>query len=88
MSSSSEKVPPVVKKKDDYSPTALQMTFGVMLVGASAGLTLYTKKTQSMLNHMDKLKQQKLIRNPPPYGPVSKKDYEKMKPRLDKDEFF
>jgi hypothetical protein len=68
-------------------PTALQMGFAVIILGTSAGLTLYTKKTQSMLNSMEKYSHNQAIRKgPPKFGPMTKAEWEKMKPRIDDDD--
>ena len=61
--------------------TPLQIGMGLIIVGASAGMTLYTKKTSAVLGHMDKLKRSKEIRKPPKYGPPTREDWDKMRPR-------
>ena len=71
-------------------PPHSALQWGVMLVvlGASAGLTLYTKKTGSMLQTMKRMEEAQLKLHPPRIGPQTKHEYEKMRPRIDKDEFF
>ena len=45
---------------------------------ALAGLTLYTKKTRSMLNQMERVgKPQAHRRGPPKFGPKTKDEHEK-----------
>mmetsp|Transcript_5601 Transcript_5601/g.7263 ORF Transcript_5601/g.7263 Transcript_5601/m.7263 type:complete len:99 (-) Transcript_5601:457-753(-) len=73
---------------NEYKPTLLQLSLGVLIVGASAGLTLYTKRTSSMLSTLNKMNQNAKIRNPPKYGPPTKAEWEKLKPRMSDDEFF
>mmetsp|Transcript_18893 Transcript_18893/g.25997 ORF Transcript_18893/g.25997 Transcript_18893/m.25997 type:complete len:93 (-) Transcript_18893:323-601(-) len=73
---------------EEYKPTPLQLSLGVLLLGASAGLTLYTKKTSQMLSHLNKMNQNAKIRNPPKYGPPTKQEWEKMRPRMNNDELF
>ena len=78
---------------DDFTPTPIQIVLGIMIVGTSAGLTLYTKKTGQMLRQMDKLNQataarKAAIRRKQPAGPMTKKEYDTIRPRLEKDELF
>lgn len=76
-------------KKDDYSPSGWQIALGVLIVGTSAGLTLYTKKTQSMLQQMEKVRKSEAVRRgPPKFGPPTKAQWDKLRPRFDKDEFI
>jgi len=77
------------RQNEEFTFTPLQMAMGLMLVGASAGLTLYTKKTASILSHMDKMKKAKEIRmGPKKFGPPTKQEWEKLRPRMDDDELF
>jgi hypothetical protein len=58
------------------------------MVGASAGFTLYTKRTASMLKQIDQISKNKARRMPPSrIGPLTKGEWDKVKPRFDKDEF-
>lgn len=69
------------------SPSMLQIGMGLLIVGASAGLTLYTKKTQSLLNQMKRVKKNKEMRLPKKkYGPMTKNEYERMRPRWTDDD--
>lgn len=70
------------------SPSALSWAIAILVLGSSAGFTLYTKKTGSMLSRMKHMEKVRLERHPPKQGPPTQKEYEKMKPRIDKDEFF
>jgi hypothetical protein len=68
--------------------TGLQLAIAVLVLGSSAGLTLYTRKTGSMLRTMETIKANQMKNRPPIYGPPSKAEWEKLKPRFDKDEFI
>lgn len=68
--------------------TALQWGIMIVVLGSSAGFTLYTKKTGSMLRQMEQISQNQLRNRPPKTGPPTKEEWEKMRPRIDKDEFF
>jgi hypothetical protein len=69
-------------------PTALQLSIAFLVLGTSAGFTLYTKKVGSMLRTMKQLEENQLRNHPPKIGPQTKEFFEKMKPRIDKDEFY
>jgi hypothetical protein len=69
-------------------PTALQLGIAVLILGTSAGFTLYTKKADSMLRRMNQVTENQLRRNPPKFGPPTKEQWERLRPRIDKDEFF
>ena len=74
---------------ESFAATPLQIGMGLMLVGASAGLTLYTKKTASILSHMDKMKKAKEVRmGPKKFGPPTKIEHDKLRPRMSDDELF
>ena len=69
------------------SNTALAI--GVIMVGMSAGMTLYTRRTRTMLQQMDKVtKNQSIRKGPPKEGPPTKEQHEKMKPRWDDNEIL
>jgi len=72
--------------KDGMNPvpskaTPLQIGLALIILGSSAGMTLYTKKTSAVLGHMDRMKRNKNIRMPTKYGPPTKKEWEKLRPR-------
>lgn len=65
---------------DSFS--AFQIGCGLMILGASAGLTLYTKKTHSMLNQMKRVEENRALRLPKKkFGPMTKPEWEKMRNR-------
>lgn len=68
-------------------PTALQLGIMMVVLGASAGFTLYTRKTSSMLQTMNKITENQLRNRPPKFGPPTKQEWEKLRPKFDKDEF-
>jgi hypothetical protein len=77
---------PVASPTD--GPTALQLGIAIIVLGSSAGLTMYTKKTGSMLRSMKQFDENYIRNHPPKFGPQTKATNEKMKPRIDKDEFY
>jgi hypothetical protein len=79
--------PPVAS--NDYSPTALQLGIAILVLGSSAGMTLYTKKTGAMLSRMNQITENQLRRSPPKrIGPPTKAEWEKLRPRFDKEDLF
>jgi hypothetical protein len=69
-------------------PTALQLGIAALILGTSAGFTLYTRKADSMLRRMEQVTENQLRRKRPVFGPPTKEHVEKMKPRIDQDEFY
>ncbi|GKY96119.1 hypothetical protein MPSEU_000572300 [Mayamaea pseudoterrestris] len=69
-------------------PSSWALPLFLVVLASSAGFTMYTKKTGSMLNTWEKVNQNVLRNHPPKYGPPTKDQYEKLRPRIDKDEFF
>lgn len=79
------------KQQSSYqkeSPTGFQLGVAALVLGTSAGFLFYTKKTDSMLRTMNKITENQLRNRPPKAGPPTKEQWEKIKPRIDKDEFF
>ena len=76
------------KSSTEFSP--IQIGMGLIIVGASAGLTLYTKKTGNMLSQMDKLNKAHAARaaSKRKPGPITKKEYEKTRTRIDDDDLI
>lgn len=79
---------PVQRQEQDSGPTALQLGIALLVLGTSAGFTLYTRKADSMLRRMEQVAENQLKRQRPVYGPPTREYAEKMKTRIDKDEFF
>ena len=66
--------------------TPLQYGFAAIILGASAGLTLYTKKTSHVLNQLERASKNKLQRQPPKIGPKTIEQHEKTRNRWEKDD--
>jgi hypothetical protein len=69
-------------------PTALQLSIAVIVLGSSAGLTLYTKRTAGMLRAMKTMEETQLKKHPPKVGPPTKKEWDKLRQRFEKDDLF
>ena len=72
------------------APPQSALTWGIMLLvlGSSAGFTLYSKKAGAMLQGIKRVEAAQLKKHPPRVGPSTKQEYEKLRPRIDKDDFF
>jgi hypothetical protein len=67
--------------------TPLQLTFAAIILGASAGLTLYTKRTSTILHHMERASKNATERKgPQKFGPRTKSEWEKLRNRWEKDD--
>lgn len=67
--------------------TPLQFTFAAIILGASAGLTLYTKRTSTILNQMERATKNSIERKgPQKFGPRTKNEWEKLRNRWEKDD--
>jgi hypothetical protein len=76
-----------ITASDTGGATPLQIGLGLIILGSSAGLTLYTKKTQSLLNQMKRVDQNKAMRLPKKkFGPMTKPEWERMRSRWTKDD--
>lgn len=70
--------------KTSYLPYGI----GLLILGTSAGFTLYTKKTQSILNRMNQMSRNRELRFPKKQeGPLTKEEWEKTRSRWEKDDF-
>lgn len=58
--------------------TGTQMGIFVVMLGVSAGLTLYTRKTNSMIGQMNNVRRFRQF--PTKYGPMTKEEWNKIKP--------
>mmetsp|Transcript_18630 Transcript_18630/g.21386 ORF Transcript_18630/g.21386 Transcript_18630/m.21386 type:complete len:83 (+) Transcript_18630:193-441(+) len=56
-----------------------QMGIMIFLLGTSAGLTLYMTKSDALLKKVSNIR--KYQRFPTKFGPVTKQEWEKLKPR-------
>jgi hypothetical protein len=84
----SETPPPATEPPPKEGPTALQLGIAAIVLGSSAGFTLYTKKAGAMITAMNRVSATQLKNRPPKFGPPTKQEWEKMKPRIDPDEFY
>mmetsp|Transcript_15021 Transcript_15021/g.42429 ORF Transcript_15021/g.42429 Transcript_15021/m.42429 type:complete len:88 (-) Transcript_15021:132-395(-) len=78
---------------DTSSTTPSSDTIGKIimlgLIGSAAGFTLYTKRTGAMIRQLDQITKNKAQRMPPPrIGPHTKAEWEKIRPRFEKGDFF
>jgi hypothetical protein len=72
---------------DNKGITPLQYGFAAIILGASAGLTLYTKKTSHMLNQLERASANAAQRKgPPKFGPKTKTEWEMTRNRWEKDD--
>lgn len=72
------------QKQEEYKPTLFQLSLGILIIGASAGLTLYTKKTKAMLEQMKRVEENRLKRMPKKkqfYGPLTREEWERVRNR-------
>lgn len=67
--------------------TPLQLTFAAIILGTSAGLTLYTKRTSTILHQMERASKNAMERKgPQKFGPRTKSEWEKLRNRWEKDD--
>lgn len=76
---------PKNRTKDD---TIGMLVMGGMVLSA-AGFVLYTRRTESMLRQMNHIAESRAKRCPPRKpGPMTKEEWDKVRPRFEKDDFF
>ena len=88
--------PPVsttnINDDETTSRSSLSMGIMILVLGSSAGMLFYTKRTGSMLRSVNTISEQQLhvinTNKFRTFGPATKQETEKMRPRMDKDEFF
>lgn len=69
--------------------TPLQFGMAAIILGASAGLTLYTKRTGQLLNQMERASKNATQRKgPQKFGPKTKIQWEKTRSRWEKDDMW
>ena len=66
---------------DHFSPNAITYAMAIFMLGASAGMTLYTKRTGQILLRMEQYEANQLRRNPPKFGPPTREEFERLKER-------
>mmetsp|Transcript_34687 Transcript_34687/g.62468 ORF Transcript_34687/g.62468 Transcript_34687/m.62468 type:complete len:110 (+) Transcript_34687:103-432(+) len=83
----SQPTPPTKTSSDDSTITPLQLTLAAVMLGASAGLTLYTRRTSTMLNQLERASKNATTRKgPQKNGPKTKVEWEKTRSRWEKDD--
>ena len=85
--------PPPPTSMPDPDHKTVPLAVMILVLGSSAGMLFYTKRTGSMLRSIETISETQLsqfIRHnqPAKFGPLTKLQAEKMQPRLDKDDFF
>lgn len=81
--------PPQQKPEEHNGDNKLGVSPAVivgLMIAASAGFTMYTKRVPQMLKSMEKVTERQHIRNPPKAGPLTKEEWEKLRPRWEKDD--
>jgi len=88
--SSPEKQPTTSSEQPPSSSSSQWgMLIALGMVGASAGLTMYTKRTGQMLKQFEHYASQQQKRVPkPPIGPITRQEWDKTRPRFEKDDFL
>mmetsp|Transcript_5346 Transcript_5346/g.8182 ORF Transcript_5346/g.8182 Transcript_5346/m.8182 type:complete len:89 (-) Transcript_5346:504-770(-) len=70
-----------------YGPTPVQIGLGMLILGASAGLTLYTKKTQALLSQFKRASDNKAMRLPKKkFGPMTRSEADRVRSRWTEDD--
>ena len=73
-------------KQQDSNALGIAVVLG--LIGAAASFTMYPKRAGSMIKQMNQIAAKKAKRTPPRKpGPMSKQEWDKVRPRIDKDDF-
>eukprot|EP01083_Nonionella_stella_P077437 211483_1 len=78
--------PPKMAQNEKENPTIFQISLGLLIIGASAGMTLYTKKTAAILSQMKQVEKNREMRLPKKiqmYGPLNREDWERVRNRWD-----
>jgi hypothetical protein len=72
-----------------YDSTTLQWSIMILVLGSSAGMLFYTQRTGSMLQSLNKISEKQIytLGKPTKFGPSTKQEADKMRPRIDKDDF-
>mmetsp|Transcript_16270 Transcript_16270/g.23967 ORF Transcript_16270/g.23967 Transcript_16270/m.23967 type:complete len:90 (-) Transcript_16270:354-623(-) len=73
-----------------YASSPVSIGLGLLIVGASAGLVLYTKRTKQMLNQMNKVQASQDVRRAKGMTKAEwdKLQREKMKTRINEDDLI
>lgn len=66
---------------EEYKPSKLALGLGICMVAMSAGMTLYVKKSGSILNRIYDIQQNQIQRGAIKVGPITKKEWLDTKPK-------
>jgi hypothetical protein len=66
--------------KDEFKPSNLALGLGICMVAISAGMTLYVKRSGSILNRIYDVQQNEIRRGGLKVGPITKKEWKDSKP--------
>mmetsp|Transcript_35159 Transcript_35159/g.85157 ORF Transcript_35159/g.85157 Transcript_35159/m.85157 type:complete len:94 (+) Transcript_35159:227-508(+) len=87
-SSSSSSKPPQHPDTSFHNEALVKVIVGGMVL-TSAGFAMYTRRTGQLLKQMEHASKSKAKRMPPPkIGPMTQSEWDKVRPRIDKDDFF
>jgi hypothetical protein len=67
-------------QKDEFKPSNLALGLGICMVAMSAGMTLYVKRSGSILNRIYDIQQNEIRRGGLKFGPITKKEWKDSKP--------
>lgn len=86
-SNGASQMPTNTTKASDSKITPLQLSMAAIILGASAGLTLYTKRTSHMLNQLNRAaKNAQERKGPPKFGPKTRAEWERTRNRWEPDD--
>lgn len=73
---------------NNNGPTMLQLSIVALVLGTSASFVLYTKRADTLINSWKQINTTYMKNHPRKIGPPTKEQWEKLRPRFDKDEFI
>ena len=76
-----------LEKGQPKTITPLQYTMAAVILGASAGLTLYTRRTSQLMNQLNRAtKNAQERKGPVKFGPKTKMEWERSRNRWEMDD--
>mmetsp|Transcript_36658 Transcript_36658/g.76316 ORF Transcript_36658/g.76316 Transcript_36658/m.76316 type:complete len:90 (-) Transcript_36658:937-1206(-) len=63
------------------NPSTLSYAMAAIVLGSSAGMTFYSRRSGQMLSRMKQVTENQRLRNPPKFGPPTRAEWEKLRPR-------
>jgi hypothetical protein len=76
------------QQQQTEGPSSFAYFVAFAILGTSAGFTLYTRKTGGMLRSIHYAEEMYAKQHPKKTGPLTKEEWDKVRPRFDKDEFI